>query len=148
MVEEALPITIRLCHQFEGFFPQPYLCPAGVPTIGFGTTRYPDGRAVGLGDAPITRERADELLLHDLRRVYLPAVQRLCPGVDTAPRLAAILDWTYNLGAANLAASTLRRRINQGDWQDVPAQLRRWIYAAGRPLRGLARRRDAEAALI
>ena len=148
MIDEATAIAAALCRRFEGFFPDPYICPAGVPTIGYGTTRYPDGRAASLRDAPVTRERAEELLAHDLRTVFLPAVIRLCPTLDTRERLAAILDWTYNLGPGNLSASTLRRRIQAGRWDDVPAELRRWVRGGGRVLRGLVLRREAEAALI
>lgn len=148
MIEEGVGIAAALCRRFEGFRAAPYLCPAGVATIGYGTTRYPDGRSVGLRDTPITRERADVLLMHDLRAAFLPAVLRLCPGIDTAGRLAAVLDWTYNLGPGNLAASTLRRRIAAGRWDDVPTELRRWNRGGGRVLPGLVRRREAEAALL
>jgi lysozyme len=148
VIDEATAIAAALCRRFEGFYAQPYICPAGVPTIGYGTTRYPDGRAVTLRDPPVTRERAEELLAHDLRTRFLPAVIRLCPTLDTQQRLAAILDWTYNLGEGNLSASTLRRRINAGRWDDVPGEIRRWNRGGGRVLRGLVLRREAEVALI
>ena len=148
MIDEATALAAALCRRFEGFFSTPYICPAGVPTIGYGTTHYPDGRPVTLRDAPISRERAEELLAHDLRTVFLPAVIRLCPALDTRKRLAAILDWTYNLGPGNLSASTLRRRINAGRWDEVPGELRRWTRGGGRVLPGLVRRREAEGALI
>jgi Phage lysozyme len=72
------------------------------------------------------------------------------PGLinETAERLAAIIDFAFNLGAGNLKASTLRRKINAGDWHEVPAQLMRWNKAGGRVLRGLTLRRQAEADLI
>ena len=148
MTEEGVAIAAALCRRFEGFYAQPYLCPAGVPTIGYGTTVYPDGRAVTLRDQPVTREQAEALLRHDLLTGRLPAVLRLCPALDKLGRLAAILDWTYNLGAGNLAASTLRRRINAGRWDEVPGELRRWNRGGGRVLRGLVLRREAESALI
>lgn len=144
----ALPIALELCRRFEGFFAHPYLCPAGVPTIGYGSTRYLDGRAVRLLDSPITRDMAERLLVQSILRVYLPAVRRLCPGIDSPERLAAIIDWTYNLGAGQLAASTLRRRINAGRWAQVPYEVRRWNKCNGRVSRGLVLRRDADAALI
>jgi lysozyme len=77
-----------------------------------------------------------------------PQVVALCPGVDTPGRLAAITDFAFNVGTGALRASTLRRRVNAGAWDDVPAQLMRWVFAAGKRLRGLERRRAAEAALI
>jgi lysozyme len=79
-----------------------------------------------------------------VRRVYLPAVQRLCPGLTEPGKLAALIDFTYNLGAGNLQASTLRKRVNAGRWNDVPTELRKWVMAKGRIQRGLRIRREAE----
>lgn len=148
MESEALRIALAICRRFEGCYLTPYLCPAGVVTVGYGTTRYPDGRAVALSDPPITRPAAELLLVREMRDRYLPSVLRLCPGVDTAPRLAALLDFAYNCGLGALRASTLRRRVNAGRWEDVPAELAKWCRGGGKVLRGLQRRRAAEAALI
>ena len=148
LLQTAVAVAAALCRRFEGFYSLPYLCPAGVPTIGYGATHYLDGRRVQLTDPAISREAAERLLLRMVERVYLPAVLKLCPGITDANRLAAIIDFVFNLGASNLAASTLRRRINAGRWDDVPAQLMRWNRAGGRVLRGLTLRRQAEAALI
>ena len=144
----AIEIAAALARRFEGCYLRPYLCPAGVPTIGYGATYYEDGTRVTLFDAPITRERAESLLLWMVRTRYLPAVLRLCPGIDSPERLAAIIDFTFNLGAGNLQASTLRRRINAGQWDDVPSELRKWIKGGGRVLAGLVKRREAEVVLI
>lgn len=127
---------------------RPYLCPAGVPTIGYGATRYPGGLAVCLTDPPITKQIADDMLLHSVRTIYLPAVLRLCTGIDSPERLAAIIDFTFNLGAGSLRASTLRRRINAGRWNDVPKELRKWVKGGGRVLAGLVKRREAESDLV
>ncbi|MYM25790.1 glycoside hydrolase family protein [Duganella sp. FT135W] len=144
----ATQIATALCRRFEGLFLHPYLCPAGVPSIGYGTTHYADGRAVTLNDPPITKAQAERLLMLQIRDVYLPAVRRLCPRIDKPARLAAIIDWCYNLGAGNLSASTMRRRINAGRWTEVPFEIRKWVMGGGRKLRGLVLRRDAEADLI
>ena len=63
-------------------------------------------------------------------------------------RLAAIMDFTFNLGAGRLETSTLRRRINQRDWQGAAHELLRWVYAGGRILNGLVVRREVESDLI
>ena len=128
----------------------PYLCPAGVPTIGYGATYYEDGTRVTLHDVPITRERAEALLLWHVKTVYLPAVLRWCPAVihETPGRVAALIDWTFNLGSGNLRASSLRRRVNAAAWDLVPDELRKWSKARGRVLRGLTARREAEASLV
>jgi lysozyme len=145
---DAVEVAAALARRFEGLYLRPYLCPAGVPTIGYGATYYEDGTRVQLTDPPITRDRAEELLLWMVRRVYLPVVVRLCPGVDSPGRLAALIDFTFNLGSGQLKASTLRRKVNAGDWNAVPDELRKWVRGGGRVLRGLVLRREAEVALV
>lgn len=140
----AVAVAAQLARRFEGCYLRPYLCPAGVPTIGYGATYYEDGRRVTLRDAPITRGRAETLLLWMVRTRYLPAVLKLCPNIVDPYRLAALIDFTFNLGQAALGGSTLRKRVNAERWSDVPAELRKWDKAGGRRLRGLTRRREAE----
>ena len=147
-MSDAVAVAAALARRFEGVYLSPYLCPAGVPTIGVGATYYEDGTRVTLGDAPITQTRAEALLLWHVQSVYLPAVLRLCPGANTAERLAALIDFAFNLGAGNLKASTLRKRVNAGEWGAVPDELRKWTKAGGRVLKGLVVRREAEASLI
>lgn len=144
----AVQVAVTLAKRFEGCRLRPYLCPAGVASIGYGATRYPGGLRVELTDPPITPSIANEMLLHSVQNTYLPAVLKLCPGIDSPERLAAIIDFTFNLGSGHLKASTLRRRINAGRWGDVPKELRKWTKVGGRVLAGLVRRRDAESRLI
>lgn len=148
MLDQAVPVAAALARRFEGLYLCPYLCPAGVPTIGYGATYYEDGAHVQLNDPAISKERAEALLLWMVRTRYLPAVVRLCPGVDGPRRLASLIDFAFNLGAGNLKASTLRRKVNASDWDAVPGELRKWNKAGGRVLRGLTLRREAEVALI
>jgi lysozyme len=136
-------MAAALCRRFEGLYLTPYLCPAGVPTIGYGATHYVDGRPVRLTDPAITRDAAERMLVLQLERTYMPAVLALCPGLGGA-RLAALTDFTFNLGTGALRASTLRRRVNACDWAAVPGELRRWVRGGGRVLRGLVLRREAE----
>lgn len=147
-IQLAVEVAAALARRFEGCYLRPYLCPAGVPTIGYGATYYPGGRRVTLHDAPISKTRAEALLIWMVRTKYLPPVLKLCPGADTPERLAALIDFAFNLGAGNLKASTLRKRANAGRWDDVPAELRKWNKAGGRVLRGLVKRREAEAGLV
>lgn len=148
MIDEAVQVASALARRFEGCYLRPYLCPAGVPTIGYGATYYEDGVRVTLADRPITRERAESLLLWMVKTRYLAAVVSLCPHLDSPERLAAIIDFTFNLGAGALRASTLRRKINAELWADTCVELKRWNKAGGRVLAGLTMRRTAEAILV
>lgn len=134
----------KLIKHFEGYRAAAYRCPAGYPTVGYGTTRYFGKNKVKLGDF-VNREHAEGLLNYDLMRAVIDAVM-ICPSLLTADhdKICAIADFVYNLGSGRLKYSTLRRKINGGNWQDVPKQLRRWVWSGGRRLRGLQRRREAE----
>lgn len=144
----AIDLVLALCRMFEGLYLKPYLCDAGVPTIGYGATFYEDGTRVTLKDPPITKARAEALLRWHVTRYFMPPTMRLCPGADTPGRIAALCDFAFNLGTGNLKASTLRRKVNAGEWDQVPAQFMRWNKAGGRVLRGLVRRRQAEVDLL
>lgn len=134
--------AIRLARRFEGLRLTPYLCPAGYPTIGWGHV------ITSLDHPAITPERADQLLELDLRTAMRGAL-RYCPRLVSEPeeRLAALTDFVFNLGAGRLRASTLRRRVNEGDWHEAAYELTRWVYAGARRLPGLVLRRKLEAAL-
>ena len=144
-----LQIAAELCKQFEGFRAKPYLCPAGIPTIGYGSTYYADGRKVTLQDESIEEPEAEKLLMHELETTYLPGVLRNCPGLAADERkLNAIVDFAYNLGVGRLQTSTLKRKINAQDWEGAQEQLMLWVRGGGKVLPGLVRRRTAESALL
>ena len=144
-----LEIASALCRQFEGFKSKPYLCPAGIPTIGYGSTYYADGRKVTLHDKPMDEPTARALLMHELQQTYLPAVLRHCPVLATDERKCnAIVDFCYNLGVGRLQTSTLKRKINAQDWEGSKEQLKLWTRGGGKVLAGLVKRRDAECALF
>jgi lysozyme len=134
-----------LVREFEGLSLVPYLCPAGYWTIGYGATRDAAGAPVGPDTAPIVRSGADALLARDLVGAGA-AVQRLCPPL-AQPRFDALVSFTFNLGAGALRASRLRRCVAAGDHDQAALEFLRWVYAGGRRLTGLMRRRAAEAAL-
>lgn len=141
MIPDALPDLIR---RFEGLRLKPYLDPAGVPTIGYGHT----GPEVRMDSPPITRALAEEWLLEDAEKACRAALRwsPILAGEDD--RLAAIADFVFNLGAGRYKASTLRRRVNEGDWPAAEEQLHRWVFGGGRRLPGLVLRRQAEAGLL
>jgi GH24 family phage-related lysozyme (muramidase) len=140
---------MRIIKEFEGCHLEAYLCPAGVPTIGWGSTSLID-RGVRIGDR-ITQEMADDLLRNDVERRHRELV-KLLPMISGWPghRAAALLSWAYNVGMGAVADSTLRRRLLAGDdpVRVVSGELPRWDKADGQPLAGLTRRRAAELALF
>lgn len=145
---QAVGVAQALCRVFEGFRSRPYLCPAGVPTIGYGATTYLTGTPVKLGDPAITKTEADVMLRQSLERVYVPAAALAVPTANTPERLGALADFAFNLGTTRLRGSTLRRRALAGDWDGVKIELRKWNRGGGRVLPGLDRRRKAEADLV
>lgn len=147
--EEAVFLASAICRTFEGLFLKPYLCPALVATIGIGSTRYEDGKRVTLQDPAITPERAERLLQVTLVRDYLPGVLKASPGLLKYPRkLAAILDFAYNCGAAQYRASTLRKRVDAEDWEGAVVEIKKWNKGGGRVLPGLTKRRNVGAKLL
>ena len=135
---------IELIKRFEGLRLSPYHDPIGLPTVGVGHLLSKEKWA-DLSQWPtITEEEADNLLRKDVAR-FERAVGRLVKRPLTKGQFDALVSFTFNLGAGALQASTLRRVLNRGDYHDAPRQLLRWVFAGGRRLRGLVRRREAEA---
>lgn len=147
-ISNAVELCSSVIRRFEGLYLSPYLCPAGRPTIFYGATFYQNGTGVTLSDPRGTREQAEDLLQFMLSSVFIPGVQKLCPNIEHPEQLAAITDFAFNLGIGRLKASTLRKRINAGDWEAVPGELRKWTKGGGRTLRGLVARREAEILLL
>jgi lysozyme len=133
---------IDLIKQFEGFSSTVYICPAGYPTIGYGHVVKPQEREQFAGG--ITTEQAETLLRQDVQTAER-AVLRLIKVPLTDGQFDALVSFTFNLGSGTLQRSTLRRRVNRGDHAAVPAELRKWVWAGGRKLEGLVRRRALEA---
>lgn len=100
-------------------------------------------------DEPISRETADQWLLHELRHNYMAGVLRASPILIRHPMvLAAMTDFAYNLGVGRYRASTLRKRVEAENWTDAATELKRWVRGGGKVLPGLVRRRKAEIALF
>jgi lysozyme len=144
-----LDLSATLCKQFEGYRAKPYLCPANVATIGYGSTYYADGRKVSLDDPPMDQQEANALLMIELEHTYLQGVLRNCPILATDERKCnAIVDFVYNLGIGRLQTSTLKKKINSRDWDGAKEQLMLWTRGGGKVLSGLVKRRKAECLLL
>lgn len=118
------PELIAAVKREEGWVPHPYICPAGYPTIGYGH------RIPNMEQPDISEEYGEQLLMGDLR-IAQRAALKLSPNLANEPerRLAAIIDFIFNLGAGNYRASTLRNCVTVGDWKGAAGQLQRWVYA-------------------
>jgi lysozyme len=135
---------IKLLQQFEGLRLEAYPDSAGIWTIGYGTTRYPDGTKVRPSDV-CSQEEADRYFRHDLRRFEL-AVDALTVDALNQPQFDALTSFVYNTGESAYRDSTLRKRVNANPADPaIRAQFMRWHNAGGNPVLGLWRRRHREA---
>lgn len=138
--------AMQVVKHFEGLHTHSYICPSGVVTVGWGSTRLLDGRPISLGYT-CTVEEAERLLERDLREAAA-AVLRLTKVPLEEHQLNALTCFVHNVGQGNYAASTLLKLLNQGQYDAVPEQLLRWVKGAGgQTLPGLVRRRKCEAHL-
>lgn len=132
---------IELIKRFEGFEPRIYLDAAGYPTIGFGhLVREYEREAFKDG---ISEAMGEELLIKDIVAAE-QAVLRLIKVPLTDGQFDALVSFTFNLGSGPLQRSTLRRKVNREEHADVPAEFMKWVWAGGKKLKGLIRRRTAE----
>lgn len=138
---------LALIKSFEGFSARPYLCPAGVPTIGYGATYYPDGRRVTMQDKPVSEADATAML-RSMLASYEAGVSRYVLVPVTQGQFDALVSFAYNVGLSALKSSTLLRLLNARDYAGAAAQFGRWNRAGGKVLPGLTRRREAERKLF
>jgi lysozyme len=138
----AIPtVAINMLKSFEDLRLSPYLDGSGIWTVGYGHTRSVDPHT------PITLAQA-ECFLHDDAMAALGAVERLVTAPLTDNQLAALIDFTFNLGAGALAASTLLRVVNHEQYDLAADEFPRWVHDhTGAVERGLVTRRLAEQAL-
>ncbi len=130
---------LAVLKQSEGFRRETYLDATGYPTIGYGhrlvhPESYPEG---------ITEAQALVILEWDVREAE-QAVERLVKVPLTQGQLDALVDFTFNLGSGQLAASTLLQELNAGRYDVAAVQLLRWDHAGKEVVAGLQARREAE----
>jgi GH24 family phage-related lysozyme (muramidase) len=134
--------TINLVKGFEGLRLVRYGDATGLPTIGYGHLIKPDENFMH-----ISEEQALELLQTDLQ-IAGAAVERLIKVQLDDNEFTALIDFVYNLGAGVLQASTLKAKLNRGDYRGAANQFKRWVYAGATKLPGLIKRRETEAELF
>ncbi len=147
-IPDGDPTTVNL---------DPYLCPAGYWTIGWGHVALdPRGKQIkgaenkalarSVYPGGITKAEAEVLLTDDVRR-FSAGVEQLLKVTVSDARFCALVSFAFNVGVGALERSTLLRLVNEGAFAQVPAQFLRWTKAGGKELAGLKRRREAEAKL-
>ena len=142
----------KIIQAWEGCHLNAYRCPANIPTIGWGATRYPPpGGAVRMGDT-ISQAQADDLLRRDLLELRGPGILHLLPMAKDWPpnRIAALVSFAYNVGLSAVERSTLRARLLAGEnpVTVISEELPRWNRGDNEVLPGLVRRRAAEIELF
>jgi lysozyme len=139
---------IDLIKSFEGLFLKAYLDPINIPTIGYGTIKYPDGKAVTMKDPAISEAQATQYLEHEVNE-KVSNVERMVKVALNDNEFAALVSFSYNVGWQALEKSTLMKLLNAGaDRTAVADQFLRWNKAGGKELAGLTRRRQAERSLF
>jgi len=137
----------NLIKSFEGLSLKPYLCSAKVPTIGYGNTFYTNGVKVTMSDAPITQEKANEML-KVIADSFALKVSKITPSGLTQNQFNALVSFAFNLGVQALTNSTLLRlvKINPNDG-NIAKQFLRWNQAGGKVIDGLTKRRIKESSV-
>lgn len=145
--EHSVEKAVKLIKKWEGFRANSYHDPVGVITIGYGTTVYPNGQKVKMGDF-LTEAKATEYLRLHIEKDVLPAMADLIEVQLTENQFNALVSFVYNLGAGNLKRSTLLEKLNQGDFLGAADEFPKWVKAGGKVLQGLVNRRADERALF
>lgn len=155
---DVFPVAKPLIKASEGYRPEPYLCPAGKPTIGWGSTRYADGRKVTMQDREIEQTFAEVCLTSAMRRVR-EGLEPIITVSVTVNQAAALLSLAYNVGVGaadgkkgDLADSTLLEKLNAGDVEGAANEFLRWnkarVEGVMQAMGGLTKRRKAERELF
>lgn len=140
------PAAVNLVARWEGYRDRAYLCPAKVWTIGYGATRWGDGRPVREGDT-IAHAEARQLLARHLADAA-EAVDSLVDAPLTESQHAALISFVFNIGRGAFAQSTMLMHINAGRMDAAASEFPRWVKAGGKVVEGLVKRRAEEAALF
>jgi lysozyme len=137
---------IAIIRKYEGLRLQAYICPSGLPTIGFGATFYENGSKVQMGDK-ITRERADQLLFFQVS-LFAGEVRRTVKSNLNDNQLGALVSFCFNVGGGAFSRSTLAKKANANpNDPTIRNEFMRWTRGGGKVLPGLVRRREEEANL-
>lgn len=146
-VNQSSAKGLNLIKSFEGLSLKPYLCPAGLATIGYGATYYPNGIKVKITDKPISEYEASTMLMNMLKH-YEVSVDSYTRNDITQGQFDALVSFAYNCGLGNLKSSTLLKKVNANpNDPTIRKEFMKWNKGGGKVLPGLTKRRIAEADL-
>ena len=136
-----------LITKHEGLKLKPYLCPAKIPTIGYGNTYYADGKRVTLLDKDITKQQAFDMFKEIANR-FAKRVDALVTSNINQNQFNSLVSFAYNVGTGNFSSSTLLKKVNRNpDDLTIKDEFLKWNKAGGKVLNGLTNRRNEEADL-
>ncbi|MCT7528833.1 lysozyme [Aliarcobacter cryaerophilus] len=134
---------LELIKEFEGFSANAYLCPAKIPTIGYGNTFYANGTKVKLGEQ-ISKTDALELLEKVVNKDFADKIFPLIKVKVSQNEFDAMVSLAYNIGVGNFSKSTLLKKLNSGDFDGASNEFLKWNKSGGKELLGLTKRRQRE----
>ena len=146
------PQCLDIIATFEGFRSSPYLCPAGIPTIGYGATYYADGRKVSMSDPAITEPQGREMLAAMVEKDFWGVLSNTIPywSEMNDNQKSALTSFGYNLGARFFGSpgfNTISACLSDHAWGEVPGALMLYVNPGSAFEAGLRRRREAEGRL-
>jgi lysozyme len=138
---------LNLIKKKEGFVSIPYKCQAGVPTIGYGSTYYQDGKKVAMADPGITEEQATKLLSNTIKG-FEKAVNTYVTSDINQNQFDALVSFTYNVGPDQFRKSTMLKYINiNPNDPNIATEFAKWVKVKGNVSKGLVKRRSEESKL-
>ena len=138
---------LDLIKHYEGWRSSPYLCSAARATIGWGSTWDRNGDAVTLDHLDITKKQGEYLLLREVRHSE-KAIRKLVKTELTENMFSSLCSFIYNVGSGNFQRSTMRMKLNRGQYESAADEFPKWVKAGGKRIRGLVRRRKQERKLF
>lgn len=139
---------LNLIKKYEGFSSRPYMCPANIPTIGYGSTYYPNGTKVKLSDDSISEDEATQILEYIAQKDFGSAVNKFVIVELTQNQFDALVSFAYNIGRTAFENSTLLKLLNRGEYEAAAEQFEKWNKSGGKVLSGLTKRRFDEQKLF
>lgn len=139
---------LKIIKNFEGLKLKPYPCSSNIPTIGYGSTYYENGKKVTLQDAPITKVRAEQLLTYITDKDFASIVNKYVRVPLTQNQFDALVSLAYNIGGSRFRKSTLVKKLNKYDYVGAANSFWMWRKSGRKILKGLVRRRKMEKELF